>query len=52
MLVTKTHINNEFIGAIKLLCSADELVTCEAKNVYDKADLNVGKGNMQYDTIV
>lgn len=46
MLVTKTHINNEFIGAIKLLCSADELVTCEAKNVYDKADLNVGKGNI------
>ena len=46
MLVTKTHINNEFIGTIKLLRSADELVTCEAKNVYDKADMNLGKGSI------
>ena len=37
MLATKTHINNVFIGAIKLLRIADEIVTCEAKNVYDKA---------------
>ena len=48
MLATKTHINNEFIDDIKLLRSVDERVTCEAKNVCvcDKADMNLGKGNI------
>jgi len=46
MLATKTHINNEFIDAIKLLRNADKRVTCEAKNVCDKADMNLGKGNI------
>ena len=46
MLATKTHINNEFIDAIKLLRSAEERVTCEAKNVCDKADMNLGIENI------
>jgi hypothetical protein len=46
MLATKPYINNEFIDAIKLLRNADKRVTCEAKNVCDKADMNLGKGNI------
>jgi len=46
MLATRTHINNEFIDAIKLLRGSDERVTCGVKNVYDEADMNLGKGDI------